>query len=123
VIGIGLNVRLPARATEAIIASGGLEPADLVGADLVPDRNRLAVAILDALVDAVLEYTAGGFGPFLEEWAAADALRDQPVRLLSQAGERIGVARGIDGSGLLRVETAGGIEHVASGDVSLRVAT
>ena len=69
----------------------------------------------------MLTFASQGFAPFFDEWSAADALRDRPVRLVSASTERFGVARGIDSLGYLRAELDGKIEQIASGDVSLRV--
>jgi BirA family transcriptional regulator, biotin operon repressor / biotin---[acetyl-CoA-carboxylase] ligase len=122
VIGIGLNIRLPAVARTAIAASGGLEPADLATGEpgAPPARTPLVAALLDALVAMAIEFDAHGFGPFRTEWSRADALRDRPVRVLAQSSECDGVARGIDANGALCVEMGGQLERLASGDVTLR---
>ena len=121
VIGIGLNVRLPEDSQRAITAHGGLSPTDLATVGTVPSRNRLAGALINELISTVLTFASQGFAPFFDEWSAADALRDRPVRLVSASTERFGVARGIDSLGYLRAELDGKIEQIASGDVSLRV--
>ncbi|HXQ32371.1 MAG TPA: biotin--[acetyl-CoA-carboxylase] ligase [Steroidobacteraceae bacterium] len=122
VVGIGLNVHLPAAARAGITAGGGLEPADLATDERgsPPSRTALAAALLDALVAMALEFEAHGFAPFWREWSRADALRDRPVRVLAHASERDGVARGIDADGALCVEVGGQLERLASGEVTLR---
>ena len=120
VIGVGLNVRLPAGARVAVIASGGLEPTDLLARGSAPGRTPLHASLLDALVAMVLEFEAHGLAPFLAEWNRADALKDRPVRVLEPNAGREGVARGIDADGALRFERAGRIERLTAGDVSLR---
>jgi BirA family transcriptional regulator, biotin operon repressor / biotin---[acetyl-CoA-carboxylase] ligase len=122
VIGVGLNVRLPAAARAAIAAGGGLEPADLPAGARVPapPLTPLAAALLDALVAMAIEFAARGFAPFRSEWSRADALRDRPVRVRAQSAERDGVARGIDADGALCVEISGRLERLASGEVTLR---
>ena len=123
VIGVGLNVRLPAVTRTTILAAGGLAPVDLAAALApapCPSRSRLAAALLDELVRMALEFEAHGFAPFLPEWRRADALRDRPVRVIAHAATREGVARGIDGDGSLCVELDGHLERVTSGEVTLR---
>ncbi len=120
VIGVGLNVRLPAGARAAVLASGGLEPADLVIQGSAPERTPLVASLLEALVAMALEFEARGFAPFLSEWNRADALKDRPVRVLDRDALREGVARGIDADGALRFERGGRIERLTAGDVSLR---
>ena len=119
VIGIGLNVRLPPEARAAIVAGGGLPPADLTGGS-VPDRTLLAAALVDELCAAVLEFEARGFAPFAVEWSGADALRDRPVRVHFHGRAQDGVARGIGADGALKVEIGGRLETLAAGEVTLR---
>ena len=123
VIGVGLNVRLPAAARATILAAGGLAPVDLAEALApapCPPRSRLAAALLDELTRMALEFEARGFAPFVPEWRRADALCDRPVRVIAHSATRDGVARGIDGDGSLRVELDGRLERVSSGEVTLR---
>jgi len=123
VIGVGLNVRLPAATRAAIVSAGGLAPIDVAEALApapCPTRGRLAAALLDELLRMALEFQTHGFAPFLAEWRRADALCDRPVRVIAAAATRDGVARGIDGDGSLRVELDGRVERVTSGEVTLR---
>ena len=56
-------------------------------------------------------------------WEALDAYRGRAVRLLrDQTVVLEGIARGIDNSGQLLVETPSGVQAVMSGEVSLRPA-
>ncbi len=123
VIGAGFNLRLPAPLAERIAATG-TQPADLASAGLdVADRNRIAGALVGAMVIGLDAFVREGFAPFAAEWAAADALRDQPVRILGAVAddERDGVARGIDAQGNLLVDRADGQREVVnSGEVSVR---
>lgn len=126
VVGLGLNVALPAaaqsRIAEASAAVGGLAPASLADRGPAPSRSRLATALLDALTAMVGDFEANGFAPFHDEWTRADALAGRAVRVLAQRAERAGIARGIAPDGALLVEIDGRPERVTSGEVSLRVA-
>ena len=117
VVGIGINARMPAAAAAAI-DQPWTDLATLDGAP--PDRNRLAAAVVNATVAMLGRFEREGFAPFVERWGRADALRDQPVRVVAGAGPVEGVARGIDRDGALRVETAHGIERLLAGEVSVR---
>ncbi|HUO96197.1 MAG TPA: biotin--[acetyl-CoA-carboxylase] ligase [Steroidobacteraceae bacterium] len=119
VIGVGLNVRLPAALKSEIAASGGVAPADLAGV-AIPSRTALAAALVDALVAALVEFESLGFGPFHAEWSRADALKDRSVRIEAAEGVRQGIARGVGPDGALRVEIGARIESLASGEVTLR---
>ncbi|MGA0099473.1 MAG: biotin--[acetyl-CoA-carboxylase] ligase [Steroidobacteraceae bacterium] len=121
VIGIGLNVCLPAGVADAI-GPGGLPPADLAGhaAGRTGFRAELAGTLLNQLVLALMEFEQSGLAPFRDEWSAVDALHGQPVSLHHADGIRSGRAAGIDEDGALIFESAGVRERVVSGEVSLR---
>ena len=120
-VGIGLNVRLGARMRAAIAAAGGLPPAAL--ADAVPriGRNDVAAALLAAVIET-LGRTPGTLGEVaLAAWAQRDALRDRAVRLETPGQAATGIARGIDATGALLLETAdGALRRVTAGEVTLR---
>lgn len=121
VVGIGLNLRFDDAARTAV-AHTGTVAADLqeLGVD-VGTRNALAAAVIDACIRGLSTFVREGFTPFLPAWREADALRDRQVRILDGAGERGGIARGIDAQGALQVELADGRrESILSGEVSVR---
>ena len=126
VVGLGLNVALPAtaraRIATASAAAGGLEPAALADRGPPPSRDRLAAALLGALGAMVDEFEAHGFTPFHGEWSSADALAGRGVRVIAHRTERAGIARGIAPDGALLLEIDGRAERVTSGEVSLRIA-
>jgi BirA family biotin operon repressor/biotin-[acetyl-CoA-carboxylase] ligase len=121
VIGVGLNLRLDAT-VRAAVADTGTAAVDLASAGVDPaDRNAIAAALLGEYLRGIDQFSREGLAPFAAEWAAADALRDRPVRVAGVADERLGIARGIDASGALRLELADGREvPVVSGEVSVR---
>lgn len=116
VAGIGLNVAMPAAARETI-DQPWTDLATALGN--LPSRNHLAVLLLDRLLPLYADWPAT-LPDLPTDWATFDLLPDQPVELL--AGERRlrGIARGIDGSGALWLETPTGMQRVTSGEVSLR---
>jgi BirA family biotin operon repressor/biotin-[acetyl-CoA-carboxylase] ligase len=120
VIGIGLNVALGAAVIERVRASG-TQAIDLsmLGAEL-PDRNRIAAALIAAMVAGLQEFERSGFGAFVEEWRAADALLGKPIQVRLDANTVAGHARGIDVEGALCVQTLDGVQRFTTGDASVR---
>ena len=125
VIGIGVNVALPAD-LQATLAQMGTAAADLAGLAApapAPARADLTAALIREGIGAVREFAASGFAPFLDEYQAADALRDRPVRLQGSGPVDDGVARGVDADGALRVERQGQVHRIIAGEVSVRTAS
>ena len=122
-VGVGLNLRISARARAAIIAAGGLPPAAL--ADTAPGagRNEVAAMLLAAALEALARTPGTLDDEALAAWARRDALRDHAVRLETPGRAETGIARGIDATGALLLETAPGtLRRVTAGEVTLRPA-
>ncbi|MEW6165607.1 MAG: biotin--[acetyl-CoA-carboxylase] ligase [Pseudomonadota bacterium] len=116
VIGIGLNLRLPA----ALPAELAAQCAALNDAT---DPNRLLATILTELLNVLETFGQQGFAALRAGWTAHHAYADAPVRLLSAfAPPRDGICRGVDADGALLLETDGRVERVLSGEISLRPA-
>lgn len=121
VIGIGLNLVRDA-AMEAALDRPLAGVAELLsGFDPQRDPTRVFAAVLNHLGAMREVFVAEGFAPMAPRWSARDAFRDEPVRLL-QDGRLLaeGLARGVDGDGHLLLETANGLQPIASGELSLR---
>ena len=119
VIGIGINLRLPAgmpeevRATSAALSANGeaLDPNDLYG------------ALLGELLITLEAFAALGFAAIRPEWMAHHAFQDARVSLSTDFGPpRTGICHGVDTDGALLLEVDGRIERILSGEVSLRPA-
>lgn len=125
VIGIGLNLALPAplRSRLADMGTAAADLASLTFPAPPPPRTRLTAALLTEGIGAVREFEARGFAPFLDEYQAADALRDRPVRLQGSGLVEDGTARGVDPDGALRVEHGGQVHRIIAGEVSVRTAS
>jgi BirA family biotin operon repressor/biotin-[acetyl-CoA-carboxylase] ligase len=119
VIGIGLNLRLPARTREALQAEG-IEAVDLAAIGATPRRSAAAGALVGELVLALEEFEARGFAAFAEEWRDADALAGRLVRVLQGEQAQDGVARGVDQDGALLLDAGGTRRRVLSGEVTVR---
>lgn len=118
VLGLGLNLRLPAAAGDGI-DQPWCDLAQALGGRL-PGRNGLAAALIRALWDATETYSREGLGPFRSRWAAFDRLQGTPVLLSSPGSILSGIHRGIDDDGALLLETEAGVKPYHAGEVSLR---
>ncbi|MBC7982691.1 MAG: bifunctional biotin--[acetyl-CoA-carboxylase] ligase/biotin operon repressor BirA [Candidatus Obscuribacterales bacterium] len=122
VIGLGLNVRMPASARLNLAEQQATLVADLHEAlgQRTPGRNALLAGIIAELMVTLRAFEQNGFAAFADEWRARDALRDAPVRVLLANEVISGTARGAAPDGALLVEVAGEMQRFVSGDVSLR---
>lgn len=124
VLGLGLNVRMPA-VSESDIAQPWTDLAALAGATLTgtaPARNHLAATVLAHWLPALAQFDAEGLSPFLTRYARFDALAGRDVALHANGAVRAAQALGLADDGALRVRIDGREQRVHSGEVSVRVA-
>jgi len=118
VIGIGLNLRLPADLRDGI-AQPVTDVAAISGQ--VPQRNRLFAATLIELAHVLGQFADYGFAPLRQEWMARHAHQGKAVTLFCADGDTVaGTAAGVAEDGALLLETARGVERFVSGELSLR---
>ncbi|HDX8379941.1 bifunctional biotin--[acetyl-CoA-carboxylase] ligase/biotin operon repressor BirA [Aeromonas salmonicida] len=117
VIGVGLNLAMPAREGERI--DQAWSELRHIKPELV-DRNLLAARMLGHLQQAMLTFEQQGLSDFVDDWNRLDHFAGRPVRLLMGEQEIRGIARGIDDRGALRLETSEGIKFYLGGEISLR---
>lgn len=117
VIGVGLNLAMPAREGERI--DQAWSELRHIQPELV-DRNLLAARMLGHLQQAMLTFEQQGLSHFVDDWNRLDHFAGRPVRLLMGEQEIRGIARGIDDRGALRLETSEGIKFYLGGEISLR---
>ncbi len=119
VIGVGLNVAMPASAAVAIEQRW----TDIATArkGVPPDRNALLASVLNELLPLAARYEIEGFDRWREEWLQLDLTRDQRVFVEGQGGRRAGIARGVDRRGGLLLETPVGVSAIYGGEISLRL--
>jgi BirA family transcriptional regulator, biotin operon repressor / biotin---[acetyl-CoA-carboxylase] ligase len=122
VIGIGINVNMPASARAAVASAQGLDISDLseILQRPMPMRNHLAGVLIEEVVRMLHVFSGRGFAPFVEQWRALDVLADSKVKVTSAAETVLGTARGVESDGTLLVEVDGQTRRFSSGDVSLR---
>jgi BirA family transcriptional regulator, biotin operon repressor / biotin---[acetyl-CoA-carboxylase] ligase len=121
VIGVGINVSLPAAARREIEASGAQVAAVADACKQPPSRNSVAGAILDELLSMLVQYERFGFAAFRDAWMALDALADREAQVIFGETALLGIARGVDLEGALLLETGDGMRRFVSGEASLRL--
>ncbi len=120
VIGVGINCALGAALTGRVQDTGTV-PTDLASLGVPEcDRNKLAALLLTEIIGGVVEFERHGLAPFAAEWNEADALIGRSIKLSLPDSEYLGLARGIDAEGALRVQGADAVRHFHSGEVSVR---
>ena len=118
VIGLGLNVRMPAAAADAIdqpwIDLAAMAPQP-------PSRNVVVAMLLAHMLPALQQFDADGFAPFMPRYRALDALSGRALHVHEGGDAWSATALGIDSNGALRVRDGEGRERlVHAGDVSVR---
>jgi BirA family biotin operon repressor/biotin-[acetyl-CoA-carboxylase] ligase len=121
VIGLGLNVDLPAAARREIEAGGARVASVADACAVAPSRNLIAGAILDELLSMLAQFEREGFAAFRDAWMALDALSGRPARIVLGDTAISGTARGVDAEGALLLETGSGVQRFVSGEASLRL--
>lgn len=121
VIGVGLNVRLPANARK-VIPIPVTDLSTVAGKKKLPvDRNRVLARLLDELTAVLQQYAAEGFAPFAAEWQHRHAYQAKMVKLLLPDGATVtGKVAGVDASGALVLADGPRRARFLSGEISLR---
>jgi len=117
VIGIGLNLALPAHWQAQLDQPA----ATLNAAGLNGGRNALLSTLLCALEEMFSRFERYGFSPFLPGWEARHVWAGAEVEARVPDGRTLaGLACGVAADGALRLATPVGEILIHSGDVSLR---
>lgn len=118
VVGIGLNI---APMPESPSAESPVALACLREIDLLATAPTVLARIALPLVQALKAFERDGFAAFADRYASLDLLRDEAV-VTTDSRVSHGIARGVNGQGALRVDTADGVQTLSSGEVSVRPA-
>ena len=114
VIGIGINLRGAA----VLRARVRRDVAALEQFIAVPDAERVARAIGDALMESLAAFEARGLEAVRAEWDRLDSHAGQKVRVRLADGRVLtGIASGLEPDGALRLATRSGVRAVRSGRV------
>ena len=117
IVGVGINVNMPASAGDEI-DQDWVDLGSIDGRGI--DRNAVSGAVISALLLMLSKFERRGFAAYQHQWEALDAFRGEAVVL--RVGEQLiaGLARGIDASGALVLETDRGQQSFSGGEISLR---
>jgi BirA family biotin operon repressor/biotin-[acetyl-CoA-carboxylase] ligase len=120
VIGLGLNLDLGSH--ESVERANVIDQpwTDLASQGIEYDINEILLGLLRHHTIFIDQCIESGFSQFSQQWNALHEFQDQEVDVQSQDEHFNGIARGVDDQGALMVETARGVTHIHSGDVSVR---
>jgi BirA family transcriptional regulator, biotin operon repressor / biotin---[acetyl-CoA-carboxylase] ligase len=119
IIGVGLNVNMPANAT-AVIDRPFASLNQLMHQDL--NRNVLAGYVIQSMREYLSLFSEKGFACFLPLWAQYDALFGKEITLQIGTEKKTGRMRGINAQGLLLLEqNNGNISAYLAGETSLHL--
>jgi len=118
VIGVGVNVRMPATAGGRI-DQAWVDMETALGNRV--SRNALAGLLLHQLLLAMQQFQDKGLAPFLQEWQQWDIVTGKTIRLQLPNETLTGIAKGIDRNGALLLQCRGTISSYMAGEVSVRL--
>ena len=121
VIGIGLNVDMPAEAATLIDQPWIDLRLALSPQDEVLERNRLVAGLLTTLTNVCKSYEESGFAGFVKGWDKYDLLTGKTVRV--ESGESLNEAKvlGVNKDCSLSVLMNGGETTVYSADIKIKL--
>jgi len=119
VIGIGLNVNMPAQMAEKID-----QPWSDIQSNInqTVDRNQLVGELITCLNKRLIEHEESGISSMVDDWLDRDKYLHQRVTLISGTKETTGICRGINAQGALLLEQQGVVKPIYGGEISLRPA-
>lgn len=116
IIGIGLNLDLPASARTSI----NQEVTDLKSEGVATSRNAIAARLVSAVVDAAHKFQQEGFAPMRTAYDDLHLCQGQRVRIVQGNQSQTGQVLGVTATGFLRVRCEGKTTEFTGGEVSLR---
>ncbi|MDE3274239.1 bifunctional biotin--[acetyl-CoA-carboxylase] ligase/biotin operon repressor BirA [Pseudoalteromonas sp. G4] len=116
VIGIGLNIAMPERASEHIDQSW----VDLKRLGLEVNKNELAAALTYYLEQRLSQYQATGLSEMYSEWNKVNAFAEQLITLNTGQKTWQGICVGIDKQGGLVLRQDGIEKTYYGGEISVR---
>lgn len=117
VLGLGLNVNMPAYAQSSIEQAW----TDLYQQGMSASRAELLAALLNELVPMLSRWEHEQFDAWRSEWLELDAYAGKAVSIISGTSIVSGRACGVDSNGAIMIETPAGIQTFYGGEVSLRL--
>ena len=119
IIGVGLNVRLPASLKRDIARP--VTDLAAVGGSKALDRSALLARCVVEMISVLERYADAGFAPLRPAWQRRHAYQQKPVQIVLPDGGAVrGVVIGVDAAGALVLDSGGRRLRFVSGEVSLR---
>jgi len=85
------------------------------------NRNEIIIAIINRCLQSFETFDQQGLSPLLKSWREADYLYNQLITIYQPSQTVDGIAKGINASGHLLIETKQGfIKEISSGEASLK---
>lgn len=117
VIGLGLNLFLPAAEAENI-DQAWTDLSKVTGRHRL-SRNRLAGLLLEHLLPVIADFEGVGIQAYVDEWRAYDSLKGKAATLFIGTQPFDGIVEGINDDGTLLIKRSdGSLQTFASGEVS-----
>jgi BirA family transcriptional regulator, biotin operon repressor / biotin---[acetyl-CoA-carboxylase] ligase len=122
VIGIGINVHMPAHVRLMLAEQQAALISDVheIMRERTPTRNLIIAKLVEEIVAMLKTFATQGFAPFVEAWQRLDTLANAHVKVISGTQTTFGTALGVEGDGTLLVDVGGSLQRFVSGEVSLR---
>lgn len=117
VLGVGINVNMPATAAERHIDQPWTDLRTHLPAC---SRNELATVVLEELTRHITRFSQHGFTPLMDAWTRWDVLQGRTTTVHTGNGHVRGIARGVDQHGALLLDTGSTVLKLHSGEASLR---
>lgn len=122
IIGIGINMRMPANVRIELAERQAALVADVheMLRERCPTRNALIGALIEELMLMLESFARHGFERFAEQWRTLDVLHQASVKIMNGNQTIFGIACGVDRDGALLVDVDGELKRFVSGEVSVR---
>lgn len=118
IIGLGLNIYLPAEEAKTI-TQAWTDLSSIVKGSCNVSRNALAGTLLNQLMPTLANFQEQGIAAYVDEWRQYDCLKGKPASLYVGQHCFEGIVNGIDDQGLLVLTRPdGSIQTFASGEIS-----
>lgn len=115
VVGIGINWNMP---DSQPIAQSWCNLAPFCEHGLM--REKVIADLLEAITNAMVQFSENGFEVFNESWKQYDEFMDKPVKLIAGKTVVEGIYRGIDDEGAVLIQRDNKLERYNGGELSLR---
>jgi BirA family biotin operon repressor/biotin-[acetyl-CoA-carboxylase] ligase len=128
IVGVGINVAMPEE--QAVVIDQDwtdVKTQKQVQHDGTQEtghfsKNYLASTLISEIIVLLSDFQAKGFSFYRDEWQAADAFNGKQAAISTPKQSIVGIVRGVDSNGALRLELDNGkIESFIGGELSLRL--